>query len=97
MVSQIRRLGSRRLLQASSNVPSGQIIHHSDRSTSPKVFSKHPTSGRLARWFDSLHDLNFEIKYRPGKQNEIEDALSRQAWEDDFNLEKGWGEVSESP
>ena len=50
---------------------------------------KDPTSGRLARWFDALRDLNFEIKYRPGKQNENADALSRQAWDDDFNLDKG--------
>ena len=57
---------------------------------------KDPTSGRLARWFDALRDLNFEIKYHPGKQNENADALSRQAWDDDFNLEKG-GEVSGSP
>ena len=52
---------------------------------------KDPTSGRLARWFDALRDLNFEIKYRPGKQNENADALSRHAWDDDFNLEKGGG------
>ena len=51
--------------------------------------NKNITSGRLARWFDTLADLDFTIAYRPGSQNGNADGLSRQAWtKDDFTLQE---------
>ena len=35
------------------------------------------TNGRLARWAMKLQPFTFEIRYRPGPQNENADALSR--------------------
>lgn len=35
------------------------------------------TKPQVARWFDTLHEFDFEIKYRPGSQMAHVDALSR--------------------
>ena len=32
---------------------------------------------RLHRWADRLHRYNFSVQYRPGKQNQVADFLSR--------------------
>lgn len=37
---------------------------------------KHLT-GRLARWHNFMVDFEFEVRYRPGKNNPVADALSR--------------------
>ena len=34
-------------------------------------------SQRIAQWLSFFADYNFEVKYKPGKQNCIADALSR--------------------
>ena len=36
---------------------------------------------RLHGWVLQLLDFKFEIVYRPGKENQDADALSRQAWD----------------
>ena len=38
--------------------------------------SRHP-SGKLARWAESMAELDINIRYRPGPQNRNADALSR--------------------
>ena len=38
--------------------------------------SRHP-SGKLARWAESMAELDIDIRYRPGPQNKNADALSR--------------------
>ena len=57
--------------------------------------NKDPTSGRLARWLDTLRDLEFDIQYRPRLENRNADGLSRQAWMNYDTLQKE-GEVSGS-
>ena len=37
------------------------------------------SSGQLARWAMRLSEFNFELKYRPGKDMQIADCLSRNA------------------
>ena len=34
-------------------------------------------SQRMARWLSFFVEYNFEVKYKPGKQNVLADALSR--------------------
>ena len=34
-------------------------------------------SQRMARWLSFFAEYNFEVKYKPGKQNALADALSR--------------------
>ena len=47
--------------------------HASLRTATP---SSH-LSQRMARWLSFLAEYNFEVKYKPGKQNLLADALSR--------------------
>jgi len=37
-------------------------------------------NGRLTRWALILQHYSFMVKYRPGKQHQNADGLSRQAW-----------------
>ena len=43
------------------------------------LHGKDPTSGRLARWYDALRQLDFDIKFRTGTSNSNADGLSRQS------------------
>ena len=52
-----------------------------------------PTSGRMARWLDSLHELDFSIEYKPGSKNGNADALLCQAWPATSNTKEGEGGV----
>ena len=38
--------------------------------------AKH-SSGQLARWAMRLSEFNFDLRYRPGVDNQVADALSR--------------------
>ena len=60
------------------------------------LHGKDPTSGRLARWFDALRQLDFEIKFRPGTSNSNADGLSRQSWpqSEDLRPPEKEGEMS---
>ena len=52
--------------------------------------NKDPTTGRLARWMDTLRDLDFEVKHCPGSSNGNADGLSHQAWsKQDASFEGG--------
>lgn len=42
-------------------------------------------NGRLTRWKLSLMEYDYEIKYRPGKQNIVADGLSRIVYECNYN------------
>lgn len=42
------------------------------------AFQKKDVHGRLARWLDLLAEYNFEVVYRPGRENSAADFLSRQ-------------------
>ena len=41
------------------------------------ILSKPSSSGRLARWAIRIQDFNVTVKYRPGRENQAPDALSR--------------------
>ena len=58
------------------------------------LHNKDITSGRLARWFDLLMELDFDIRHRRGADNGNTDGLSRQAWPDDSTLQMR-GEMSD--
>ena len=60
---------------------------------------KDPSTGRLARWLNTLQDLDFNIQYRPGKSNGNADGLSRQVWPNDDTPkeEREMSSTSEDP
>lgn len=49
----------------------------SDHQSLKDTFKKKDIHGRLARWLDFLAEYEFEIQYRPGKDNIPPDFLSR--------------------
>ena len=46
------------------------------------------SSGQLARWAMRLSEYDFELKYRPGKQMEVADCLSRNALPQELSEEE---------
>ena len=50
-----------------------------DHQSLQQVFKSPDPTRRLSRWYDELAEFNFEIVYRPGKQNGVADFLSRHA------------------
>ena len=50
---------------------------HTDHLPLKNLMTAHDPTGRLARWFLTLQQYNFEIKYLPGEKNQVADALSR--------------------
>ena len=52
---------------------------HTDNITSTYFASQPKLTAKQARWQDFLAGYDFELKYKPGKQNVVADALSRRA------------------
>ena len=52
-----------------------------DHKALEHLFDSSMLNNRLWRWQMQLQDYDFNIVYRPGKDNEIADSLSRQGWE----------------
>lgn len=51
---------------------------HSDHQSLQYIFSQRDLSGKLLRWCDFLQQFDFDnIRYLPGSQNPVGDALSR--------------------
>ena len=54
-------------------------------------------SNRQARWAQILSEFDYDIKYRPGKENRVADALSRKSVESSTvaakREEERWGTV----
>jgi len=46
------------------------------------------SSGQLARWAMRLSEYNFELRYRPGKQMEVADCLSRNSMDRELTEEE---------
>lgn len=49
-----------------------------DHSGLQYLFDKPNLNGRHARWLDMIHEFNIQIKYIKGKDNRVENSLSRQ-------------------
>ena len=52
------------------------VIYTDHASLRTATRSPHP-SQRMSRWLSFFAEHNFEVKYNPGKQNALTDALSR--------------------
>eukprot|EP00171_Calliarthron_tuberculosum_P020369 IDg20369t1 len=54
-----------------------KFILYTDNQALKYVFNRHDPHGRIARWFSLLSEFEFELFYRPGKENLAADYLSR--------------------
>ena len=52
------------------------VIYTDHASLRTATHSPH-LSPRISRWLSLFAEYNFEVKYNPGKQNDLADALSR--------------------
>ncbi|PHJ20130.1 retrotransposon ty3-gypsy subclass, partial [Cystoisospora suis] len=48
-----------------------------DHVTLSRMLTQKKVTSRLGYWLDKLADFNFQVLYKPGKQNLVADALSR--------------------
>jgi transposase InsO family protein len=55
------------------------ITCYSDHHSLQWLNTQPTLSGRQARWVEKLSELDFVIKYLPGKENKVADALSRRS------------------
>ena len=51
--------------------------------------NKDPMTGHLARWLDTLWDLDLKVKHHPGSYNDNIDGLSCQVWSEQDASFKG--------
>ncbi len=56
------------------------FVVHTDHRALEQLFSSPKLNNRLWRWRLYLMDFDFVIRYRPGPDNTLADALSRQGW-----------------
>ncbi len=52
-----------------------------DHKALVNLFDSAILNNRLWRWRIQLQDYDFNIVYRPGQDNHVPDALSRQGWD----------------
>ncbi|GMF53805.1 unnamed protein product [Phytophthora fragariaefolia] len=53
------------------------FVIYTDRASLRTATQSPHLSQRMARWLSFFAEYNFEVKYKPGKQNDLADALSR--------------------
>ena len=53
------------------------FLVRSDHQALRWLFSLKEPGGRIARWIEVMSEYNFSIEYRPGKQHNNEDGMSR--------------------
>ena len=53
------------------------FVVYKDRASLRLATQSRCLSQRMARWISFFAEYNFEVKYKPGKQNVLADALSR--------------------
>ncbi|GMF46094.1 unnamed protein product [Phytophthora fragariaefolia] len=53
------------------------FVIYTDHASLRTATQSHHLSQRMARWLSFFAEYNFEVKYKPGKQNALADALSR--------------------
>lgn len=61
---------------------------YTDHKPLEYIFNLKDPNSKLVRWRLSLEEFDYEIKYRPGKQNVVADGLSRISTEINANLEE---------
>ena len=54
-----------------------EIIAYVDHQSLVSIFKNTLPQGRLGRWALSVQEYNIKLKYKPGKMNQVPDALSR--------------------
>ena len=54
-----------------------KVIIRSDHMPLKYIFTTSVASGRLQRWALAISDYDYEVEYKPGKENTNADALSR--------------------
>ncbi|PHJ24915.1 retrotransposon ty3-gypsy subclass [Cystoisospora suis] len=53
------------------------VTIETDHATLSRMLTQKKVTSRLGYWLDKLADFNFQVLYKPGKQNLVADALSR--------------------
>ena len=56
---------------------SKSFVFYTDYASLRTATQSPQLSQRMARWLSFFAEYNFEVKYKPGKQNTLADALSR--------------------
>lgn len=58
---------------------------YTDHKALKYVMDQKRSTGRLARWAMEIQGYQFEIIHKPGKSNQVADALSRRHYEDEMH------------
>lgn len=58
---------------------------YTDHKALKYVMDQKRSAGRLARWAMEIQGYQFEIIHKPGKSNQVADALSRRQYEDEMH------------
>ena len=53
------------------------------------ILNSKETTGKITKWALLLQSYNYDVEYRPGRQNGSADALSRRTYEADFSGKDG--------
>lgn len=54
-----------------------KFVLYTDHKPLTYIFSLKDPNGKLIRWRLTLEEYDYEVRYRPGKQNQVADGLSR--------------------
>ena len=73
----------------------GKVTFHTDHEPLKNIRNRRDPRNKIMRWLNELEAVEYEVKYIPGKLNEVADSLSRIVVKPDIRTERSDAEAED--